>query len=1380
MKRILWAHGVFVAVTATLFAPTSEAYELRPGRVRNPAGLQLFQRVTYNPIRDNYLLLYEDGRALVSQLSPSGVASTDTALSANIGVTHVNAAFNPDDGTFLVAYRDGEPAEIYGRYLSSDATPIGNSFYIGAGGGPNIAFSPESRRYVVTWEQLSTGVVRYRVISGDSTSSPPHVTPISTVATGLSDGVAYGSVADKFLVVYIRDAGGSAKANVHGRFISTNGLSLGPEFTIGGGFENQQKPRVAYAASTNRWMVMWENWAECGGGCPNLKGALVSASGSVVKGFNVAATSGWDTPGAVAYNASSQTFIAGWRSAYTDTNIQARAAEFSPEDGRLLKTSVLLTDINAGVESVAARPDEQNPQALFLWRHGFGDDGIHAGIMNLNGSPPPPPPGPDDVPPGKVNDLKATAVEGGNVIAATAIDSSGPAAGSQDMTKTTDGNVATSWSSPERAAMQTEFITWDLGAPKTLSQVSLLSRNAGHLFPVDYEIQVSTNHTTFTTAFSVTGSSVAPGIWVDHALPDPRARYVKLLVTKTKRSGTGKYRAQVAEVEILEASDGAAVALQWTAPGDDGNEGTAAAYDLRWSETLITAQNFAGASSLVAPAPAAAGTKQTVTLAGFPEESLLYFALKARDEKPNVSELSNVASVPTPGVPPAPVRNFIANLGPGATVELSWLPSGDDGNTGNAASYDIRYSRSPITETNFGAATAIIRPATSPKPAIERYTVSNLQTETKYYFAIKAVDEAGNKSLINGGEPVTVETGDAVPPGAVSDLTVRGRAATLLDESAATASGQSSTTTGPAKATDGNLSSYWSSPGRSAPQAEWIVVDLGSPHSIGRITLLSRGAGALFPQDLEIQFSNDNQTFTTVARRADIEPTQGTLHTFVVPQAQARYVRVNATKTRQSVGGLYYAQIAEIEVWEAITSYLLTLSWTEPGDDGASGKAASFDLRHSRSPIATEAQFNAATQFDGEPVPKGGATKASFSFEPPEEGETIHFRLKTLDDTGNSSLSNQVSALVAIVPPSPVDDLLAFNPSSTSVDLSWRSTGDDANTGTPALFDVRYSACPIGEGNFAAASEVEGEPTPGVSGTRHQMTVEGLSPSTTYCFAIKVEDETGAPSILSNLVTATTDAPDTTAPAAVRDLRGSTPFSAVPVTARAIAASSAASSATAFTNATDGNDSSYWGSAGTGTATEQWITLDTGSSHDIGQVRLRSRSAGALFPEELEIQVSPDNVTFTTVHTAVGLPSTQGFWHTMLFTGSPGRYVRVRAIKPRQSAGGLYYAQIAEIEVSEATFIFGPITLHWTAPGDDGENGTAASYDLRYSTNLIDDLASFGSASTVAGEPIPGEAGTLESFEISLPPGTYYFAIRTKDESGNGSELSNIPPIVVP
>ncbi len=85
------------------------------------------------------------------------------------------------------------------------------------------------------------------------------------------------------------------------------------------------------------------------------------------------------------------------------------------------------------------------------------------------------------------------------------------------------------------------------------------------------------------------------------------------------------------------------------------------------------------------------------------------------------------------------------------------------------------------------------------------------------------------------------------------------------------------------------------------------------------------------------------------------------------------------------------------------------------------------------------------------------------------------------------------------------------------------------------------------------------------------------------------------------------------------------------------------------------------------------------------------------------------------------------------------------------------------------------VTLTWTAPGDDGNVGQAASYDIRYSTTPITDV-NFASATPAAGAPTPSMAGTTESFDITglQPATTYFFALKTSDAAGNVSALSNV------
>lgn len=86
------------------------------------------------------------------------------------------------------------------------------------------------------------------------------------------------------------------------------------------------------------------------------------------------------------------------------------------------------------------------------------------------------------------------------------------------------------------------------------------------------------------------------------------------------------------------------------------------------------------------------------------------------------------------------------------------------------------------------------------------------------------------------------------------------------------------------------------------------------------------------------------------------------------------------------------------------------------------------------------------------------------------------------------------------------------------------------------------------------------------------------------------------------------------------------------------------------------------------------------------------------------------------------------------------------------------------------------LTLTWTAPADDpGLGGATASYDVRYSRESVEE-AGWDALSQLTGEPQPHTWGTLESFVVrELEPGTsYFFALKSTDEAGHASPLSNV------
>ncbi len=108
------------------------------------------------------------------------------------------------------------------------------------------------------------------------------------------------------------------------------------------------------------------------------------------------------------------------------------------------------------------------------------------------------------------------------------------------------------------------------------------------------------------------------------------------------------------------------------------------------------------------------------------------------------------------------------------------------------------------------------------------------------------------------------------------------------------------------------------------------------------------------------------------------------------------------------------------------------------------------------------------------------------------------------------------------IPPAPVTDLSAGAPASNAIALQWTAHGDDGDSGRAAAYDIRYALAPIDSAGFAAATPVSNRLVPQLFGATETFTVRGLNFNTTYYFAVKVVDEQGNASAVSNSPSATT------------------------------------------------------------------------------------------------------------------------------------------------------------------------------------------------------------------------------------------------------------------
>ncbi len=192
---------------------------------------------------------------------------------------------------------------------------------------------------------------------------------------------------------------------------------------------------------------------------------------------------------------------------------------------------------------------------------------------------------------------------------------------------------------------------------------------------------------------------------------------------------------------------GSSVTLTWTAPGDDGAVGTAAAYDARYSTSTISAGNWSFATPLTGvPAPKPAGSGESFLVSGLPAGNTYFFGIRARDELHNWSEISNVVSWDASGVSgPDAIADLNAVTGFNAgEILLTWTAVGESGNVGTAAGYEVRYSSSYISEANWVSAAIYGNPPT-PLPAGTEMSLlmQGLQPGELYFIAVKARDGSG-------------------------------------------------------------------------------------------------------------------------------------------------------------------------------------------------------------------------------------------------------------------------------------------------------------------------------------------------------------------------------------------------------------------------------------------------------------------------------------------------------------------------------------------------------------------------------------------------------------------------------------------------------------
>jgi|GEM_PF-1277318 len=417
------------------------------------------------------------------------------------------------------------------------------------------------------------------------------------------------------------------------------------------------------------------------------------------------------------------------------------------------------------------------------------------------------------------------------------------------------------------------------------------------------------------------------------------------------------------------------------------------------------------------------------------------------------------------------------------------------------------------------------------------------------------------------------------------------------------------------------------------------------------------------------------------------------------------------------------------------------------------------------------------------------------------------------------------------IAPSQVSDLAVASFTDNSVTLTWTAPGDDSTTGTAALYDIRYSTVNDLWSDWDSATQVSGEPAPKQYGSTETMTVTGLLKDTTYHFALQAEDEADNRSFISNVASATcildfvVDFPDTNLEKVIRDKLnqpgGSIKKSALLTIEDLGAEAKGIEDLSGLEYCTNMRGLSLIGNQISDISQLSSLTklinlnliinqIDdisplaglTDLEHlHLGQNQIEDISALAGLTDLEELRLHYNQIeeiaalggltgldflelTGNQVSDIGPLVSNTGLrgGDEVWITQNPLSFQSVNQHIPALQARGVAVhwdvdttppAEVSNLRIQ--TVSGSSVTLAWTASGDDGNTGTAYQYEIRYASDSAL-VAGWTGATAAAGAAAPQAAGATETSEVTglQTDTTYYFAVKSRDESDNWSEISNV------
>jgi hypothetical protein len=272
------------------------------------------------------------------------------------------------DRDLPVASRD-LPAASSARTATDNGLPLGINFLIEDQSSdlsnPSAAYDSSRNEYWVVYEANYNQTIRAARLSAQG-----RVLSYTDIAYHPSQvlknpDLAYNSATGAFLVVW--DYYDGSRNHIYGRILDPDSI-LGPETNLGTGaaLRDRYKPAVAYASTSDKFLVVWESVVWQSGGTYDVEAQIVTSYGTLENLNFFVAIGNWQfihyEPD-LAYNRSRNEYLVAWvqeEKAISQTDIFARRVTAS---GVVLDTTAITIGYHTAPETgpvVAAIPTVPN------------------------------------------------------------------------------------------------------------------------------------------------------------------------------------------------------------------------------------------------------------------------------------------------------------------------------------------------------------------------------------------------------------------------------------------------------------------------------------------------------------------------------------------------------------------------------------------------------------------------------------------------------------------------------------------------------------------------------------------------------------------------------------------------------------------------------------------------------------------------------------------------------------------------------------------------------------------------------------------------------------------------------------------------------------